>query len=289
MKLVKELMTKNLVTIKESENFEKILDILANKEIGSVIITNGKNKVVQILTLRDIAKVLVYNWHSLKISEVLKKLNKSSKDLITVKENQDILTALKLLNKYKISHLPVVSEKNKIVGILSIKDIIKNFPSVIYIDPLTKLTNRAYLEALITKFQYIKSCACLLMVDIDNFKKVNDTYGHLTGDKVLQELAKVLRSNIKASDEIIRFGGEEFLIILYRTDKEKTLKIAERLRTAVKNTLFIAPGGEKFHITISIGISCWKPGENFIEKIKESDEAMYLAKKAGKDCVKMKE
>ncbi len=289
MKLVKELMTKNLVTIKKSENFKKILDILANKEIGSVVITNGENKVVQILTLRDIAKVLVYNWHSLKISEVLKKLNKSSKNLITVKENQDILTALKLLNKYKISHLPVVSEKNKIVGILSIKDIIKNFPSVIYIDPLTKLTNRAYLEALITKFQHIKSCVCLLMVDIDNFKKVNDTYGHLTGDKVLQELAKVLRSNIKASDEVIRFGGEEFLIILYRTDKEKTLKIAERLRTAVKNTLFIAPGGKKFHITISIGVSCWKPGENFIEKIKESDEAMYLAKKAGKDCVKMKE
>jgi len=127
------------------------------------------------------------------------------------------------------------------------------------------------------------------MIDIDNFKNINDKFGHVIGDKVLQKLGKVLRSNVKITDEVIRYGGEEFLVIAYRCDLEDAKKLGERLRKSVEKIRMRELSGVK--ITVSIGISLYNKNEDVLEVIEQADRAMYEAKKLGKNrvCIYLEE
>ncbi|MDF2952960.1 MAG: GGDEF domain [Thermodesulfobacterium sp.] len=122
-----------------------------------------------------------------------------------------------------------------------------------------------------------------MIVDIDNFKKINDDFGHVLGDKVLQKLGKILRSNVKVTDEVIRYGGEEFLIIAYRCDLKGAKKLGERLRKRVEKIK--VKDLPRVRITVSIGISLYDKNKNVLEVIEQADKAMYEAKKLGKNRV----
>ncbi|ODA44390.1 Response regulator/GGDEF domain protein [Thermodesulfovibrio sp. N1] len=163
------------------------------------------------------------------------------------------------------------------------RDLLKHFPGVVFIDPLTGLNNRIYLDILKLKIEKSKMKICIFMIDIDNFKRINDEYGHSVGDIVLKNVAKTLKSNIKGFDEVIRYGGEEFLVILYRCEINHIYNIAERLRKKVKQIKI--PKYESINTTVSIGAYSYEPGEDIDEAIKKADIAMYQAKKAGKDRV----
>jgi len=280
---VKDLMKPDPITLKLDDKLQDLVDKFSTYEIGSVIIINEKREPFQIITLRDIAKICFLQLFPSSITEVLKALNKNKKSLITIYHLEPFIEALNLMEKFNISHLPVINKNNKLVGILSLRDIVKTVPEIIYLDPLTEVNNRSYLDLLKTKLKRIRGCVSILMVDIDNFKNVNDNYGHTVGDKVLKRIAQTLRKNIKITDEVIRYGGEEFLIIAYRCGLEDGKKLGERLRKKIEKIKFKDIPG--LRITVSIGITFYEPKKEFLEAVEEADKAMYQAKKLGKNRI----
>ena len=128
---------------------------------------------------------------------------------------------------------------------------------------------------------------CLLMVDIDHFKKFNDTYGHQVGDQVLKLLGSTLTACIKGQDTAARYGGEEFAIILPRTGLKDALTVAENIRRAVgtKKVVNRTTGEDLGTITVSIGAGRFEYGEPVSQLISRADEALYMAKRNGRDRV----
>jgi len=128
----------------------------------------------------------------------------------------------------------------------------------------------------------------IIMTDIDYFKKFNDTWGHQTGDMVLREVAKCVRSTMRDTDIAARYGGEEFAVILPETDVEGAKLFAERLRQNVENTIFSGPKGD-LRVAISLGLSSLpiNPANTALEMIKLADDALYEAKHAGRNCVRV--
>ena len=125
----------------------------------------------------------------------------------------------------------------------------------------------------------------ILMMDVDNFKSYNDTYGHLEGDRVLSGLSQVIRESIRLSDSAYRYGGEEFVALLPETDHVEALRVAERLRESFEKRVFSPSTGEKVTMTISIGVSQLQPGDDPREFIRRADAGTYSAKMLGKNCV----
>ncbi|KTD57184.1 regulatory protein (GGDEF domain) [Legionella sainthelensi] len=157
-------------------------------------------------------------------------------------------------------------------------------------DPLTGLYNRRYLEDFLLKqihqSERTKSPISLLMLDLDHFKKINDTYGHDAGDVALKELGKILHEDIRVGDVAARYGGEEFIVAFYNTD-EKTIKTrAESIREAVSR-LQIKYGAQPVGpITISIGVAVYPAdGRTTTELIESADKALYFAKTNGKNRI----
>lgn len=282
---VKEFMKSNPITLNLNEKIEKLIEIFYKYEIGSVIIIDDKKEPFHIITLRDLAKLFFLQPSPKNIREALQGLNKDKTSLISIFYDLGFTEALNLMKNYNISHLPVVNKKNKLVGILSLRDIVKTFPEIIYIDPLTGINNRAYLEFLKTKLKRIKNNVSILMLDLDNFKTLNDKYGHLVGDEVLKKVAQTIRKNVKTPDEVIRYGGEEFLIIAYRCPLKEGFKLGERLRKKIKNIKI--KDYKDLKITVSIGVSEYNSQKDLLSVIEEADKAMYSAKKSGKNAVRI--
>ena len=128
---------------------------------------------------------------------------------------------------------------------------------------------------------------CLALVDIDFFKKFNDTYGHQVGDKVLKLVAEMLSSNIKGRDLAARYGGEEFAILLPKTELEDGVALCEQIRISVESKVLRSKhSGEDYgKITISIGVGEFEPGESLDQLINRADECLYRAKDSGRNRV----
>lgn len=155
-------------------------------------------------------------------------------------------------------------------------------------DPLTGALNRKGLEEAvereISSVRRKDTPLCMALLDIDNFKKLNDTMGHATGDVALTHLAKVARESMRPQDTLARYGGEEFVILLPDTPLDKGIEAMTRLQRELTKTFFLA-GAEKVLITFSAGVAQLAPDETGAEAIKRADKAMYLAKRAGKNRV----
>jgi diguanylate cyclase (GGDEF)-like protein len=130
---------------------------------------------------------------------------------------------------------------------------------------------------------------CVVILDLDHFKRINDTWGHPTGDKVLQEAARVLRDCIRTCDGIGRFGGEEFMLVLPDTSVDGAAVLVERCRAALAATLIRAETGKTFHVSASFGVVCNEKDMNVDGEalIKSADEALYLAKENGRNRVEI--
>ena len=156
------------------------------------------------------------------------------------------------------------------------------------IDPLTGAYNRRYFhnvtKELIALSKREDRPLSLAMIDIDDFKKVNDTYGHDIGDKVIKTLVNIVSNNIRESDFLIRFGGEEFITLLPNTHVEQAFIVLEKIRKKIEQCDLI----EDVSFTVSVGISKFINDENNIEKtIKRADENLYLAKNSGKNKIEI--
>lgn len=157
-------------------------------------------------------------------------------------------------------------------------------------DGLTQIANKRHLMGYLDKeFSRAKRYArnlAVLMFDIDKFKDVNDTFGHLTGDYVLKELAQMLKKRFRTEELFARYGGEEFAVVLPESDRETAAKFAEIIRQLVENYPFEFDN-HPLRITISVGVGCWGPGiESVVDLIREADENLYEAKRAGRNCVR---
>jgi len=158
-------------------------------------------------------------------------------------------------------------------------------------DQLTGLHNRRYMEsqldALVRRAVVGGSDpVALLVIDIDHFKKINDGFGHAVGDEVLREFAVRLASNVRAIDLPVRFGGEEFVVVMPETELAHAHRIAERIRLHVAGSPFrVLDGEELLTVTISIGVACSLSGDTPAHLIKRADEAMYEAKARGRNRV----
>jgi two-component system cell cycle response regulator len=167
-----------------------------------------------------------------------------------------------------------------------------------FTDVLTGWHNRRYLQARmkeeLARARRDNARLNCLMLDVDHFKRVNDTWGHVAGDVVLRELANRVEAQIRASDVAARYGGEEFVVLLPNTDEMSAEKLAERIRLAISASPFELPNGEQVVVTVSIGIAGVGPDRDDVDLknlgdslIARADVALYRAKSAGRNRVQV--
>ena len=164
------------------------------------------------------------------------------------------------------------------------------------IDPLTGLHNRRYalnhLDRHIAKAEQTQRALAVLVIDIDHFKPINDTFGHQNGDRVLVEVTRILKDNLRASDLVSRFGGEEFLVTMPDTSIEEAEAIAQRLRRSVACASIALDRGRSTSVTLSIGATIWTPDASVNRTTKDmliaqADAALYAAKSNGRNKVSL--
>lgn len=184
------------------------------------------------------------------------------------------------IDKYSLSHarlllwgavITVLTATGAILG-----NLIKKLHDRSYRDPLTGLQNRRYFYyRLACEMGWIKrnkAPLSLAIIDVDNFKIINDTYGHMEGDRVLTELANIFKQYARVKDTVTLWGGDEFAIILPETNSEGAKSFAERIRNVVENHNFACK------VTISVGIACTNIGMDMDKFVELGDKALYMAK-----------
>ncbi|EJN02391.1 diguanylate cyclase [Phyllobacterium sp. YR531] len=159
------------------------------------------------------------------------------------------------------------------------------------VDPLTKLQNRrafdkAALRAMNDNRANSTHCS-LIMIDIDHFKTINDRLGHYTGDTVLADVAAIIQKNVRLTDVVVRYGGEEILLLLTDTEQDVANELAERVRSEIENTDFLT-GQESVHVTVSAGVASLGDKYASMEALlKAADKALYHAKLSGRNRVEV--
>lgn len=156
-------------------------------------------------------------------------------------------------------------------------------------DALTGLINRRVLVKLLDSEQARADqgdhCFSVLMFDLDRFKRINDNYGHLIGDQVLKKVADVLTENLRSKGLLARYGGEEFVAVLQGARGPDAVKVAERLRRDLEDTIVITPGGDEIQLQSSIGVTEFVTGEAISEMMSRVDDLLYSAKAQGRNRV----
>ena len=232
--------------------------------------------------------------------EVLRKFKKlkSEVPVIVVTTYQSIPAAVKAMKEgaynyitkpFNLDELQLVIlhtlERQRLLEEAKEKEI---YQELVLLDELTRIYNRRYFDEILqretdrtARYSQIFS---LLMVDIDDFKKYNDSYGHLAGDQILKKIANILSRIARKTDFVARYGGEEFGVIAPHTDKKSASILAARFVDAVSQEDFILDGGAKAKVTISIGVATF-PDDATTRKemIQTADKALYQAKKLGKN------
>ena len=198
-----------------------------------------------------------------------------------------------------VSHLIVANHPYKegsaldlLLGLLRIfTDIFRNLHEKGY-DPLTRILNRQAFDQIVTKIAYAskksnplnnfnKSYSAIAILDIDNFKIINDRYGHAIGDETLVLFAQTLRSILRQEDLFFRYGGEEFVVFIKEVDSEQTRSILERCRVAIESRRFPQVG----KVTVSIGYADLDVAEHPSDSLSKADKALYYAKENGRNQV----
>lgn len=301
---IENVMNKDVLTTSKDEKMPSLVERMHNHRVGAIVVVNTANEPVGIVTERDILRAIIAYREGL--------FNKQAQDVmtapvLTIEADQDIDSAAIQMSLNRIRRIPVVSSDNKLIGLISYRDITNALRKSVYIlqekteilqekadrDPLTNLYNRRFLKDELKRQLALakksKNPMSVTMIDIDFFKKVNDTYGHQCGDMVLKRLADILVSKSREINVVGRYGGEEFIIIGMISDYKSARYTAERLREAVEAEEFEYEG-KKFKITISLGVAVWNQNvKMYKELVKKADEALYTAKREGRNRVVMAE
>lgn len=165
-----------------------------------------------------------------------------------------------------------------------------SFKSLSLIDPLTKVNNRRNINQQLVnisnKLELQKNlCYGIIILDLDHFKRINDDYGHLIGDEVLTEVAAALQSNVRQTDILGRYGGEEFIILAEDVDKNIIIQLAKRCQQSIQQLAISIDQQKYINITASFGVTVVCHNHSMRQAIKQADEAMYQAKRLGRNLI----
>lgn len=245
---ISKYMTKPVYTLSEHSTISEAIDFIRDKHFKRIVVTNENDEITGILTQKELLRIIYNKW------------------IDFIKEEGDRISKM---NEELLSKANKLEEKASF-------------------DFLTKLYNRrkfnSFLEYEISKAnRYKEQHLSLMLVDIDYFKNVNDTYGHLVGDNILQEVSKILTICSRDTDIVARWGGEEFVLMLPQTNIEQAYLVAQKLRATIEKHKF----DDVKHITCSIGISQFHKNEDKDTLFKRVDEALYKAKRSGRNRVEI--
>jgi diguanylate cyclase len=216
---------------------------------------------------------------------VLKKIGNITKN-IRKKRGQDLLRLKETEEALKHMNAQLETIKNEATVIKTRASEIE-YDSVR--DSLTGLYNRKAYDQKITEMlahvSRYNATSCLMVCDIDHFKKINDTFGHRVGDRALKKIASLLKERLRTNDFIARYGGEEFAIILPYTNLDGALQAGEGLRSYISESTF-SYSKQTIPLTISLGISIFRKDDDDNTVFERADNALYLAKRTGRNCIK---
>lgn len=185
-----------------------------------------------------------------------------------------------------ISLLSWHSERSAILQQRKITEQQHHLEEIAYYDNLTGLINRwkclQYVDVELAKNQLPGKESCILLLDIDFFKRINDQYGHPIGDQVLKQLAQILKNEVGSQGDTARWGGEEFIILLPGVSLSKSVEIGEQLRQYIAKTPFYVEH-HQLHITVSLGVTLLENHCDFMHAYKRADQAIYMAKNNGRN------
>jgi len=226
------------------------------------------------------------------------KAEKKTRDIpvifITVKSDEDSIERAYELGGVDYITKPFRSREvlSRIKKELTLQTMLDELAHLASTDPLTKLYNRRHFSKIsqhaLALAKREQEALSVIMLDIDRFKRVNDTYGHQAGDEVIMHLAKTIMAHLRQSDFACRFGGEEFVVLLPNTSIDDARYTAEKLRKAVEENAAILSNGEAVYYTVSSGVSTVDlKSESLIDSaLKRADEALFLAKEHGRNLVR---
>jgi diguanylate cyclase (GGDEF)-like protein len=193
-----------------------------------------------------------------------------------------LFTLLTLLNTYIVTRRVELRRLREKLISSTIQNELVRLQS--FTDPLTEIYNRRSLEDMSARFishaKRLHKPLTFVLIDVDRFKQVNTRFGHLTGDFVLAELAALLRSSVRGSDAIVRYGGDEFLMILANTSATDTGRVVDRIRAYLRDWNK-AGHLQNFEVSLSIGVAEWAEGKSLDEILDIADQEMYASKAAG--------
>jgi diguanylate cyclase len=222
-------------------------------------------------------------------------LDRCNKDIATANNLKDI-SAIKdriaFAVKKSKSKTQVVKKdlKTSQNALFSLSKKLKQTQPKTVIDSLTKILNRSAYDLKIGQaihdFQRTGNLVCLIECDIDQFKKFNETHGQRAGDKVLSSIASTMKNSIRASDDIFRFGGEEFVVLLYGAPAENAVKVAEKIRSEVKRD-FLVFKEKELKVSISLGVAFLQEDDTETSVFERADKALHEAKRKGRDRVEV--
>ncbi len=203
--------------------------------------------------------------------------------------NEQILTIQRIKDEYAERAKILRKARSVLLDRQEISTALISFRKKALYDPLTQIYNRSaffdLLQRQIAGTDNHPVNLALLMMDIDNFKKINDTFGHVSGDSVLAQMGKILQESLRQDDTPVRYGGEEFTVLVPQANLLQIFRVAEKLRCKIADHDF----GIDAQVTVSIGGTLYRPGEGAESFIHRADEALYVAKRQGKNTVRLRD
>lgn len=257
---------------------------LQSGDAGPLQLHSGQHEIEK--QYKAIAEESLHSYTQTKESVEL--INQKQQRLIEDSQDSNELNISQVIKNFNDVHTQIETEMiNANETIKALHKQIKVLEKDTTIDPLTHAYNRRALEEHINTICASKEEIAdtrIILIDIDDFKAVNDTYGHLAGDRVLVFLSKLLASSLREGDKLFRFGGEEFLISLHGSNEKTCKRVAERILEAVRsNTLLYKD--RQIKITLSMGATHLKEGDSYESFLERADQALYQAKENGKDQI----
>ncbi len=303
--IIADLMSKLDSYIEADESLSKVITLMNNKAYSCLLVVN-EGTPIGIITERDLVRMFAdsvaqksFEDLSVSVADVM------TTEPICVQEKTTLFNALALAHSHQFRHFPVVDENEKLVGLVTqtdivnacvnlfekqtqLEDAVEELKSLSLEDTLLNIGNRRAMEADLdfteaTARRYQKHYAIALL-DVDYFKNYNDHYGHQAGDLALQAITKALKSIIRDSDRLYRYGGEELLLIMPDTKINGAQIGVERLRRIIENMQYPHEGSPMGQLTVSIGIASELAGD-WQTLVKSADMALYAAKSGGRNKV----
>ena len=318
-KLVSDLMTTSLKTVTPSDHLDLACRLMAENRISCTVVVNkdDPSRAVGIVTERRIVSFLSEH-PTLDPAHVLVK-DLIGPQLFTINQDDNVINAMATCRDLHIRHLVVTNSHKELVGIISYTDIVDDtfadiskhialarehgdekpsqsmtdiMQELALKDPMTSIGNRRSMDLDLNQTWQLNQRYgrhfCLALIDIDFFKKYNDAYGHLAGDEALVRVVETIKQNIRITDRLYRYGGEEFLLLLPETSMETSNLVCERITMAVRDIDLSHKDSPYEVVTVSTGIAGTEIAEedhvdSERELIERADRALYVAKASGRN------